>query len=74
MDKETFCHNIASIASKMYISSNEPEYKSTGYSKLVTDLSEKYTEAYNLAEKEYSKTNSQNSKSNNMICSNKQFI
>lgn len=58
MNKETTLHNIAMCASKAFIDSNMPEYINTenGYSLLVSDLTARYIEAYNLAEKEFPKS------------------
>ena len=53
MDKEQAMHSIAMCASKVFIESNTSSYinETDGYSKLVTDLTNKYVEAYNIAEK-----------------------
>lgn len=49
MDKEVACHNIATSCAKLYVETNLPEYKASGYSKLVEDFTTKYSEAYNQA-------------------------
>lgn len=49
MDKEVACHNIANSCAKLCIENNLPEYKVSGYSKLVEDFTAKYSEAYNQA-------------------------
>lgn len=56
MNKETALHSIAMCASKTYVESNIEEYihEKDGYSMLVSDLTAKYKEAYNIAEKELS--------------------
>lgn len=69
MDKETALHNIASIASRLYVESNSPEYKIRGYSGLVSDLTEKYVEAYTQAKKELPTP-----ETSNMKYSDKPFI
>lgn len=58
MDKETALHNIAMCASKAFIDSNMPEYINAqdGYSLLVSDLTARYIEAYNLAETNFPKS------------------
>ena len=58
MNKETALHNIAMCASKAFIDSNIKEYQSAqdGYSMLVSDLTDRYFEAYNLAVKSFPKT------------------
>ncbi|MGL4108356.1 hypothetical protein [Clostridium sp. LP20] len=53
MDRTTACHNIAMTSAKIYIDSNLQEYKVSGYSALVEDLTSKYIEAYQLAEKQF---------------------
>lgn len=57
MDKEIALHNIAMCASKTFIDSNMPEYINAqdGYSLLVSDLTTRYIEAYNLAEAKFPK-------------------
>lgn len=52
MDVKTACNEIASKCAKLYIESNLPEYKESGYSKLVEDFTSKYVEAYSQAEKQ----------------------
>lgn len=52
MDKTIACHNIAMTSAKIYIDSNLQEYKVSGYSALVEELTSKYIEAYQLAEKQ----------------------
>lgn len=52
MDKSIACHNIAITSAKLFIESNMPQYKVTGYSNLVEDLTTKYIEAYKQAEKQ----------------------
>lgn len=49
MDKDVACHNIATSCAKLFVESNLPEYKVSGYSKLVEDCTAKYSEAYNQA-------------------------
>lgn len=58
MNKETALHNIAMCASKAFIDSNIPEYQNVenGYSLLVSDLTARYIEAYNQADKEFPKS------------------
>ena len=55
-NKETILHNIAMLSTKAYIEPNMSEYikSSDGFSKLVSDCTSKYIEAYNQAEKEIS--------------------
>lgn len=71
MNKETILHNIAMLSTKAYIDSNMPEYvnSSDGFSKMVSDCTSKYIEAYNQAEKELPKPEHKN-----MVLSNKPFI
>lgn len=52
MDIKTACNSIASNCAKLYVESNLPEYKTSGYSKLVEDFTLKYVEAYSQAEKQ----------------------
>lgn len=60
MNKETTLHNIAMTASKSFIESNMSEYMNSkdGYSILVSDLTARYIEAYQQAEKEISQQKS----------------
>ncbi len=55
MNKETALHNIALSASKAFVDSNMTEYihSEDGYKMLVSDLTARYIEAYNQAEKEF---------------------
>ena len=57
LDKEIALHNIAMCASKAFIDSNMKEYQKAtdGFSMLVSDLTARYIEAYNVATKEFPK-------------------
>lgn len=54
MNKETALHNIAMCASKAFVDSNMTEYQNAqdGYSMLVSDLTARYVEAYEIANKQ----------------------
>lgn len=52
MNIQTACNEIASNCAKLYVEANLPEYKKSGYSKLVEDFTSKYVEAYSQAEKQ----------------------
>ena len=56
MNKEQATHSIAMCASKVFIESNTSSYinETDGYSKLVSDLTNKYIEAYNIGKKKIS--------------------
>ena len=54
INNEKRSHDLALIAAKAYIKSNSPEYLVVGYSKLVADLAEKYSQAYDELEKHFS--------------------
>ena len=75
MNKETVLHNVAMSASKAFIDSNMSEYLGSkdGYSLLVSDLTARYIEAYNQAEKDYPKYSAEYSKSETRF-SNEPFI
>lgn len=53
MDKQLACHDIAMLASKMFVDSNSPEYVVAGYSKLVEDLTTKYIQAYEQSAQQF---------------------
>ena len=59
MNRETALHNIAMCASKAFIDSNMKEYQNAedGFSMLVSDLTARYIEAYNIAVKNFPKPN-----------------
>lgn len=55
MDKDLFFHTVASETAKAYVSSNMPQYIHDGSQKFAEDFSEKYFEAYKVAQKMYDK-------------------
>ena len=53
MDKDLFFHTVATETAKAYTSSNMPQYLHDGSQKFAEDFSEKYFEAYKVAQEMY---------------------
>ena len=54
MDKELFCHTVASETAKAFTSTNMSEYINvSGSAGFAKDFAEKYLEAYSIAKKTY---------------------
>ena len=55
MDKDLFFHTVATETAKAYVSSNMPQYIHDGSQKFAEDFSEKYFEAYKVAQEVFDK-------------------
>ena len=55
MDEKLFFHTVATETAKAYVSSNMPQYQIDGFQKFAEDFSEKYFEAYKVAQKVFDK-------------------